>query len=214
MNITVAIADDQQLFLKSLATLINSFTDFKVIIEAINGNDLIQKLNDSRIPIDIVLTDVKMPVMDGIEAVQFITVKYPLIKTIALSIKDDDYSVLSMIRAGCCAYLMKDVHPSELRTALKEVFEKGYYNADLMSTNYRRLLLKERELLALKITEREKTFLELACSDFTYKEIAAKMFLSEKTIDGYRESLFLKLNVKSRVGMALEAVKQELVIFR
>ena len=130
--------------------------------------------------------------MDGPAAVSKITSAYPGIKTVALSIKEDDHSVLSMLRAGCSAYLLKDVHPKELETALNEVYNTGYYNSDSFSTHYRRLLRAQGND-ALKLTDREKAFLKLACSDFTYKEIASKMFLSEKTIDGYRESLFQKL---------------------
>jgi DNA-binding NarL/FixJ family response regulator len=212
MKITIGIADDQQLFLRSLSNLINSFADFEVIIEALNGEELLKSIALLEALPDIILMDVKMPVMDGPTAVTELTATHPHIKTIALSMKEDDHSILSMLRAGCSAYLLKDVHPKELENALKEVYNTGYYNSDSFSTHYRRLLRNQGND-GLKLTDREKAFLKLACSDFTYKEIASKMFLSEKTIDGYRESLFQKLNVKSRVGMALEAIKLDLVAF-
>lgn len=210
MNISVAVADDQQLFLRSLASLINSFPSFEVVAEALNGKILLEKLHTVNGHVDIVLIDVRMPELDGAGTVKCITAEYPAIRTVALSVNDDDMSVLQMIRAGCSAYLLKDVHPEELKKALIAVHEDGYYNADMISTNYRRLLTRSNQE-ELKLSDRERTFLALACSDFTYKEIASKMFLSEKTIDGYRESLFSKLNVKSRVGMALEAIKKNLV---
>ena len=122
----------------------------------------------------------------------------------------DDISVINMIKAGCCAYLLKDIHPDELEKALTEVYTKGYYNADVSNINYRRLILKTKED-TVHFTEREKTFLKLACSDLTYKQISAEMHLSERTIDGYREALFEKLNVQSRVGMVLEALRRNLV---
>ena len=212
MKITIGIADDQQLFLRSLSNLINSITGFEVVIEALNGEELLNGMQSLSAVPDIILIDVRMPVMDGPTAVNKITLHYPKIKTIALSMKEDDHSVLMMLRAGCSAYLLKDVHPTELEKALREVYETGYYNSDSFSMHYRRLLRRQSGD-ELKLTDREKAFLQLACSDFTYKEIASKMFLSEKTIDGYRESLFQKLNVKSRVGMALEAIKLELVAF-
>lgn len=212
MKITIGIADDQQLFLRSLSNLINSLPDFEVVIEALNGEELLKGIEKLTTAPDIILTDVRMPVMDGATAVSKITLSYPKIKTVALSMKEDDHSILMMLRAGCSAYLLKDVHPKDLEKALREVYETGYYNSDSFSTHYRRLL-RNQGGDELKITDREKAFLKLACSDFTYKEIASKMFLSEKTIDGYRESLFQKLNVKSRVGMALEAIKLELVAF-
>jgi len=212
MKVTIGIADDQQLFLGSLSNLINSFSGFEVVVEALNGDELLKRVGlIKRLP-DIILIDVQMPVMDGPSAVAKIAASYPSIKTVALSMKEDDHSILSMLRAGCSAYLLKDLHPTELEKALIEVQETGYYNSDTFSVHYRRLLRKKDEE-EIKLTDREKAFLKLACSDFTYKEIASKMFLSEKTIDGYRESLFVKLNVKSRTGMALEAIRQNLVAF-
>ena len=212
MKITVGIADDQQLFLRSLSNLIRSFKDFEVSVEALNGEDLLKQLAALKTLPDILLIDVQMPVMDGPTAVAKIAASYPDVKTVALSMKEDDHSILSMLRAGCSAYLLKDVHPRELEKALIEVQETGYYNSDAFSLHYRRLL-RRQDTDEIKLTDREKEFLKLACSDFTYKEIAAKMFLSEKTIDGYRESLFVKLNVKSRTGMVLEGIRLGLVGF-
>jgi DNA-binding NarL/FixJ family response regulator len=212
-KIKVGIADDQLLFLKSLSTLINTFSKFEVVLNAINGVQLLAELNSSVVLPDILLIDVNMPEMNGADSVTIITEKYPLIKSAALSIKDDDNSILSMIKGGCCAYLLKDMNPEELERALHEINDKGYYNADTTNLRYRRLILKSNQAPSVKMNEKEKQFLQLACSDLTYKQIASKMFLSEKTIDGYRASLFEKLNVKSRVGMALEAVRQNLFTF-
>jgi DNA-binding NarL/FixJ family response regulator len=122
---------------------------------------------------------------------------------------NDDKTIIDMIKAGCCAYLLKDTHPNELEKALNEIADKGYYNADVSNLNFRRLLQAERETISL--TEKEKRFLQLACSDKTYKQIAAEMNLSERTIDGYRESLFLKLKVQSRVGLCLEGIRKKIV---
>jgi DNA-binding NarL/FixJ family response regulator len=209
MKIRVGIADDQQLFLGSLSNLISSFKDFEVVVEALNGRELLKQLAALEALPDIVLIDVQMPEMDGPAAVAEITGRFAQVKTIALSMKEDDRSVLSMLRAGCSAYLLKDVHPRELEKALHAVLETGYYNSDTFAVNYRRLLKEQEE--EVKLSDREKAFLQLACSDLTYKEIASKMFLAEKTIDGYRESLFIKLNVKSRTGMVLEAIRLGLV---
>jgi DNA-binding NarL/FixJ family response regulator len=114
-----------------------------------------------------------------------------------------------MIKAGCCAYMLKETHPDELEKALQEVHARGFYNADSSNINFRRLLQSEKE--AVVISDKEKQFLQHACSDLTYKEIAALMFLSERTIDGYRETLFGKLKVQSRVGLAMEAIRKGLV---
>ncbi len=171
MKITIGIADDQQLFLKSLSNLISSFKDFEVTVEALNGEELLKQLAVLKTLPDILLIDVQMPAMDGPTAVAKIAAGYPSVKTVALSMKEDDHSILSMLRAGCSAYLLKDLHPRELEKALIEVRETGYYNSDSFSLHYRRLLRKQGED-EIKLTDREKAFLKLACSDFTYKEIA------------------------------------------
>jgi len=210
MKINIGIVDDHQLFLKSLSVLIESFPTFKIVLDALNGEGLLNKLQSAETLPDILLLDVNMPVMDGASTAMVISSRYPQIKMVALSMKDDDVSVIKMIKAGCCAYLLKDIHPDELEKALTEVYTKGYYNADISNINYRRLILKTKEE-EIVFSDREKAFLKLACSDLTYKQIATQMHLSERTIDGYREACFEKLNVQSRTGMALEALRRNLV---
>lgn len=209
MKSTIGLVDDQQLFLNALSVLINTFQSFEVIIEANNGQNLVQKLRSSKIIPEIILVDVSMAVMNGPDTVKYLSDSYPDIKVVALSMKDDDAAVLSMIRAGCCAYLVKDIHPLELEKALCEIRDIGYYNGD--NINYRRLLRKTNEELESAVTSKELEFLKLAGSDLTYKQIAQQMRLSERTIDGYREALFDKFKVKSRVGMVLEALRKNLI---
>jgi DNA-binding NarL/FixJ family response regulator len=211
MNITLGIADDHQLFLKSLSLLIGSLEDFTIIVEAMNGKDLIDKIEAKNLSPDMILLDVNMPVMDGRQTAAYLTEKFPAIKLVALSMKDDDATIISMIRAGCCAYLLKDIHPEELNKALHDIYKKGYYNADAANINYRRLLQHQEKEKELQLTDKEKEFLKLACSDATYKQIAATMHVSERTVDGYRENIFKKLNVQSRTGMALEAIRRNIV---
>lgn len=210
MMYKVGLADDHQLFLKSLKMLIESFKNFEVCVEALNGQELQQKLNGSRDVPDVMLIDVNMPVMDGISTAQWLNQKFPAMHLVALSMNNKDDSILKMIRAGCCSYLLKDTHPNELEKALNEIVKKGYYNADATNVNLRRLLSAE-EKPAYKISTRELEFLQHACTDMTYKQIAGIMNLSERTIDGYRESLFMKLDVQSRVGLCMEALRQNLV---
>ncbi len=208
---TLAIADDHQLFLKSVSILISSFNAFSIVADALNGKDLLDKIGTLEQQPDIVLLDVNMPVMNGVQTAQILLEKYPLAKVVALSMKDDDNTIISMLKAGCCAYLLKDIHPDELEKALHEIASKGYYNADSLNLHYRRILMNKSNEKPLTLSEKEKTFLQLACSDLTYKQIAAQMNLSERTIDGYREGLFEKLDVQSRTGMALEAIRRNLV---
>jgi DNA-binding NarL/FixJ family response regulator len=210
--IKIGIVDDHQLFLKSVALLIASIPDCTIVVEALNGKDLIDKFETKpgSIP-DILFVDVNMPVMDGPATAAYMHKHYPQIKTVALSMKDDDATIISMLREGCCAYLLKDIHPDELEKALHEINKKGYYNSDASNINFRRLLLHTKKEEALHLTEKEQQFLQLACSEFTYKQIANAMHISERTVDGYREIVFEKLNVQSRVGMVLEALRRNLV---
>ena len=208
MQIPIGIVDDHQLFLKSLGLMLESFKEYKVVLMALNGKDLQEKIMINDLP-EIILIDVNMPVMDGIATATWLNQKYPSIKLVALSMNDTDKAIIGMIKAGCCAYLLKDTHPNELEKALHEILTKGFYNADVSNINYRRLLQAEKD--DLHITEKEKIFLQHTCSDMTYKQIAAMMGLSERTIDGYRENLFQKFRVQSRVGLVLEAIRKDLV---
>jgi DNA-binding NarL/FixJ family response regulator len=211
MKIYIGLVDDHQLFLKSLSLLISSLPGFQVVLEALNGKDCIEKIKTLQTFPDILLIDVNMPVMDGAQTVHAIAAKYPSVKMVALSMKSDDRTIISMIRAGCCAYLLKDIHPNELEKALLQIHSSGYYNADLANINYRRLLQYEEQEMKFSFSEREKQFLQLACTELTYKQIADEMNLSPRTIDGYRENLFRKMNVQSRVGLALEAIRRNWV---
>jgi len=208
MKTTIGLVDDHQLFLKSLRLMLESFKVYEVVVEALNGEDLKQKLKNSNAVPDVMLIDVNMPVMDGIATSKWLTGHYPAMKLIALSMNDTDTAIIDMIKAGCCAYLLKDTHPNELEKALQEVISKGYYNADASNINFRRLLLKSNEPPTIVLTEKEKQFLHYACSELTYKQVAAEMNLSERTIDGYREALFQKFHVQSRVGLCLEALRK------
>lgn len=207
----IGIVDDQQLFLKSLCALVNSFEDFETVVDALNGEQLLAKLENLTLLPDILLVDVNMPTMDGLATVSAIVKNYPAIMMVALSMEDDDATIINMIKAGCCAYLLKDIHPNELEKALEEIHKNGYYNADTLNINYRRLILHSGRQETAGLNEREIKFLRLASSELTYKQIASQMFLSERTIDGYRESVFQKLNVQSRVGMVMEAIRLKIV---
>src|ERR1700683_3068160 len=203
MKIRIGIVDDHQLFLKSLGFLICSLPNFELAVDALNGVDLLEKLKSNQDVPDILLIDVNMPRMDGVDTARNVSLLYPQIKMAALSMKDDDTTIIKMLQAGCTAYLLKDIHPNELEIALLEINEKGYYNADKHNVNHRRFVARSKDQEIVQLTLREKEFLRLACSDLTYKQVAMQISLAERTIDGYREALFEKLNVKSRVGMAL-----------
>lgn len=208
--IEIGLIDDHPLFLRSVGMLINSIPGFQVTMEACDSTRLLQLLANAATLPDIMLIDVNLPGDNGARIAQQLSSIYPQIRLAAFSARNDDRSIINMIRAGCGAYLVKDIHPDELQAALREIAETGYYNRDAYNLTYNRR--PEEKLPQLfELTEKEAEFLTLACSDLTYKQIATKMRLSERTIDGYRESVFHKMQVKSRVGMVLAAVRQQLV---
>lgn len=142
MKVTVGIADDHQLFVKSLSLLVNSFADFEVMVEALNGKELLDKLASSNLQPDILLIDSNMPVMDGTETVEAITRQYPSIKITVLSMEENDPATIRMLRAGCCEYLLKDIHPDELEAALVDINNHGYYNPNKSGTNLWKMIRK------------------------------------------------------------------------
>jgi len=209
MKINVGLVDDHQLFLKSLSLMLETLKDFQVVVEALNGQDLQHKLKLLPDPPDLLLIDVNMPLMGGVETASWLQANYPNIKLIALTQNDKESSIIQMFKSGCCTYLLKDVHPSVLEKVLLEVHRNGFYNADTMYVNPAKLFRSAEK--TLNITPKENIFLQLVCSERTYKHIALEMKVSERTVDGYRESLFQKFGVQSRVGLCLEAVRKGFV---
>jgi len=211
MKTRIGLIDDHQLFLKSLSLMIESFREYEVVVEALNGKDLQEKLLTDIPRPEIMLIDVNMPVMDGVATARWLSEHHPGIRLVALSMNDEDKTIISMIRAGCCAYLLKDTHPTELEKALEEINSKGFYNGDASNVNYRRLIISQDKDQQFRVTGRELQFLELVCSDRTYKQIALEMGIAERTVDGYREAMFEKFKVASRVGLCLEAIRKNFV---
>lgn len=208
---TVAIVDDHSLFAGSLAKLINSFHDFRVIFLAKNGVELQQRLTENEELPAIILLDINMPVMDGFETAAWLKQNHPKIKFLVLSMEDDEQAILKMLTKGAKGYLLKDIHPEILNNALCELMEKGYYHSEKVSQALVNSLTSDEEKNLLNFKENELIFLQLACSELTYKEIAEMMNLSPKTIDGYRQDLFNRLNIKNRVGLVIFALKNNLI---
>lgn len=205
----IGLVDDHTLFLKSVTSLIHAeLKGIRVTLQATNGEEVVAKLPAMKRVPDILLLDMDMPKMGGAETASWVYKHYPSIKLIALTMNDDDRSILRMIRAGCCAYLTKDIEPLDLEIALRETHTLGFYNSDVRYRNYMRLLREAQQTTAIQLTDVEQQFLELACSDRTYKEVADKMNKAERTVDGYREKLFDKFNVQSRVGLVIEGIRE------
>lgn len=211
----IALVDDHTLVLNSLEKLVQSFEQYHVVCKAANGQEFIALMENTELIPDIVLLDNNMPIMNGFETLKWLSKNLPLVRVLILSMEDDEQLMLKMIRAGAKGYLLKDCEPNELNWALNEVMEKGYHytkkvNGLLKVAKKSRSRSKDKKPKDL-LKESELTFIKLACSDLTYKEIADQMQLSPKTIDGYRQDVFTKLEVKNRVGMVLYAVKHKII---
>ena len=211
----IAIVDDHTMVRKGLISLINLFPNYQVLFDAANGREFIRELNPERLP-DIVLLDIAMPEMDVYATAEWLTANHPGIRILALSTMDTESAIIRMIRSGAKGYVLKDADPAELKKAFDEVMSLGYYYNDIVSRKIMQtvhLLVEEKhdtETL-VRLSDRERDFLRLACSEKTYAEIGREMFVSERTVDGYRDSLFRKLNVSSRVGLVLYAIRNGIV---
>lgn len=212
----IILVDDHVLLRDALAGLINSFSECTVIAVAGNGAELIKEIEEGRLP-DLVVLDLNMPVMDGYETAKWLQEYHPDIRVLTLTMFDSEIALIRLLQIGVRGFLKKDIHPSELKAALISVGREGYYYshnttgklASLFHKNHTNNSSIEKSIL----NPVEIEFLKMASTDMTYKEIAQKMNMTPRAIDGYRDTLFDKLEVKSRVGLAIYAVKNGIVIF-
>ena len=208
-NFSVVVVDDHTLLSQAIGAMVNTFEKFTVLYTCKNGQELIEKFSVSEDIPDVVLMDINMPILNGVETTEWINENHPEVNVMALSVEDEDYTILKMLKAGAVGYLLKDTEKIILEKALIEIVENGFYHTKSV-TNILMNSISGNEIKEIVFKERELVFMKLACTELTYKEIADKMCLSPKTIDGYRNALFSKLNVKNRVGLVMYAVKNKI----
>lgn len=208
-KISIAIVDDHTLFRNGVAALMSEFEELGVIFEAENGEQMQQALRKHPAP-DVVLMDINMPVMDGYNATAWLKKNYPAVRVLALSMFEDDQAVIKMIRCGASGYVLKESRPRELLEAIKSIHIKGVYINEMVSGKLIRSVANDEKV---EFTAKELDFLKYCCSELTYKEIADKMYVSPRTVDNYREALFEKLNLKSRTGLVLYAIQNQIFKF-
>jgi DNA-binding NarL/FixJ family response regulator len=213
-NPTIALADDHVLLRKGLADLVSK-QGYTVLFQADNGEEFLDKLKTNPEP-DIVLLDINMPKKDGYETALWLKRNKPGIKVLALSMYDDEKAIIRMLKNGARGYILKDAEPSDLKAALESVLTRGFHYSEMVTGklihSINAMSEEDSEIKStLGLSEKEITFLKLAATELTYKEIAEQMHLSPRTIDGYRDELFEKLDLKSRVGLVLFAIKNGIV---
>ena len=209
MNYTVVLVDDHKMVSGAIANVINNFPNYSVLYEAGNGREMIEKFKTPKNIPDIVLLDIAMPEMDGFETAAWIKKNHPGVLIIALSMQDDDMSLIRMIKSGAKGYLLKNNHPEQLKKALDELTSKGYYFPEWAAGKIFMSMGDEEPNKPINITftEREIDFLKYCSKEMSYREIAEKMVCSTRTVEGYRDALFDKLGLKTRVGLAVYAIK-------
>jgi DNA-binding NarL/FixJ family response regulator len=213
-KIKIAIADDYKIFREGLKVGLSSDDTFQVILEADNGEDLLKEL-ETKSP-DVILMDLKMPIMDGMEATKEVRKKYPSIKVLVVSMYEDDKFIIHLMENGANGYLLKNTEPDEIRRSIYAVHENGYYFNDLVNKALLKKLVLKNNLKPsfnknVELTERELQVLKLICEEKTANEIGKEIFLSPRSVEGIRQRLIEKIGVRNTAGLVLFAIKNGLV---
>lgn len=214
-TLKIALADDHTLFRSALASVINKTGNFTVVIEAADGNELIEKIGEGVIP-DITLLDLNMPGLDGYETARWLQSNYPEIHVLMVTMYHTEQTMIRLLQVGVKGFLTKDTELSELRSALNHVMKSGYYHTNNTTGRLINLFRKSQEhstLMKSMLTDMEYRFLRWVCTDLTYKEIAKEMHLNVRAVDNIRDTLFGKLEVKSRVGLVMYSIRHGIQTF-
>ncbi|WP_426669986.1 response regulator [Mucilaginibacter sp. McL0603] len=213
--INLAIADDHKIFRNGLKAMLEDCPDFKLLIEASNGKELIGQLA-THTP-DVILMDIKMPEMDGMQTTAYIHEHFKQIKVLTLSMHNEDKYIVDMMKAGASGYLLKNAEPEEIIDAISTVYEKGFYFNEHLSVTLIKQLVGPGSYTdsagqqTVDLNDREIEVLRLVCQEYSNQEIADKIFLSVRTVEGYRARLFEKTGSKNLVGLVIFAIKRGII---
>ncbi|KIQ14099.1 response regulator transcription factor [Flavobacterium sp. MMLR14_040] len=214
--VKIALVDDEVLFRKGIAFLLQKEDNFEIIFEASNGEELISKLNSSESKPDIIIMDLKMPVLNGVEATKIIRKSYPDIKIIALTSYDTKSFVANMIQVGAVAYLIKNTTPKDLIHTVNEVAKKGFYYSQIVLKTIQETIVSSKNskgnLETGFLSPREIEILQLICLQKTTTEIADHLFLSPRTVEGHRNNLLLKTESRNIAGLVVYAIQNEIAV--
>ena len=213
-TIQVAIADDHKIFRKGVILSLRPYNNIKFVLEADNGDDLLSQLEEAR-P-DVILMDLRMPGKDGIDTTRIVSKQYPHIKVLVLSMYEDERFVYHLMENGANGYLLKSAEPNEIRRAIIEVYEKGYYlnnfvNRILLKKSHARQKIVPSLNSEITLSDREKDVLRYICMEFTAAEIAQKMEISPRTVEAIKDRLMERFGSKNTAGLVFFAVKNNLI---
>jgi two-component system, NarL family, response regulator NreC len=212
-HIKLLIADDHEIFRDGFKLMLSKFTDIELVGEAENGRELVELTK--KLKPDVIITDIKMPIMDGIDATQKISEKYPDIGIIGLSMFDEDDLIIDMLEAGAKGFLIKNAGKLEITEAIRTVYEGEPYYCKTTSHKLTNLIAKSRfnpykKVNKIEFTDKERIIIQLICKELSNKEIADKLFVSSRTVEGHRLKILDKMNVKNTVGLVVYAMKHGL----
>ena len=213
-SIKVAIADDHKIFRKGVILSLRPYTNIKFVLEAENGAELLKELPEAQ-P-DVILMDLRMPEKDGMETTKIISKSYPTIKIVVLTMFEDERFVYHMMENGANGYLLKNAEPQDIRKAIIDVYEKGYYlnnfvNRILLKKSHARQKVVPSLNKEITLTDKEKDVLKLICMEFTAQEIASKMDISPRTVEAIKDRLMERFGSRNTAGLVFFAVKNNLV---
>jgi DNA-binding NarL/FixJ family response regulator len=212
--IKLGIVDDHKIFRNGLKATLEDCGDFELVLEASNGKELIGLLTD-KTP-DVILMDIKMPEMDGIQTATHVHQHFKDIKILALSMFNEDKYIVDMMKAGASGYLLKNAEPEEIIEAVSTVYNKGFYFNEHLSITLIKQLVGNDQADNIPnnktdLNEREIEVLKLVCQECSNQEIADKIFLSVRTVEGYRARLFEKTGSKNLGGLVIYAIKRGII---
>jgi len=213
-TIKIALADDETLFRRGMKLLLEGDERIQVVLEAEDGVHLLEQLKVTKDLPDVLLLDLKMPKMNGIEVAKVLQVEYPSLKTIVISTHFSRAFIINMVELSAVAYLPKNSEPKEVMETIIAVYEKGfYYNNEVLSIIRENLISKKKPKahFSVELTAREKEVLQLICEQYTATEIAEKLFISSRTVDGHRNNLLLKLDCRNVAGLVVQALQHNIV---
>ncbi|UUW09247.1 response regulator transcription factor [Flavobacterium plurextorum] len=214
--IKIALVDDEVLFRKGIAFLLQREANIEIVFESSNGEELISKLEENDNTPDIIIMDLKMPVLNGVEATKIIRKSFPQIKIIALTSYDSKSFIANMIQVGAVAYLIKNTTPKDLIKTINEVYAKGfYYNESVLKTIQETIVSSKNSKGSLEtsfLSPREIEILQLICQQKTTTEIAEHLFLSPRTVEGHRNNLLLKTESRNIAGLVVYAIQNEIAV--
>jgi DNA-binding NarL/FixJ family response regulator len=215
-KIKLLLADDEELFRKGISFLLQRQDNIQILYEANNGSEVLEYLKSSSIHPDIILMDLKMPMLNGVEATKLINKEFPSIKIIALTSYNTKSFIANMIEIGAASYIVKNSSPEEMITTINQVIEKGfYYNEEVLNVIQENLITNNRKNIFFEdiiLTKREREILELICYQNSTQQIAEKLFISPRTVEGHRNNLLLKTDSQNSAGLVVFAIQNKIVI--